>query len=155
MPAPAFVLDMGCGSGMPMSMHLAALGHAITGLDASPALIDAFRDNVPGQTAIIGDMRSFETDGRFNGILAWNSFFHLTPDDQRAMFPRFRRLSQPGAALMLTSGPAAGEAFGEVMGERLYHASLESLEYTHLLEESGYAVVNHRVEDPDWLARLN
>lgn len=159
LPAQAFVLDMGCGSGRPMSMHLSSLGHDVTGVDASPALIAAFRSNLPGQTGVIGDMRSVEIDRRFDGVLAWNSFFHLTPDDQRAMFPRFSRLSRPGAALMFTSGPAAGEAFGEVRGEKLYHASLESGEYAQRLEENGFDIIKHVVSDTDcggltvWLAR--
>jgi SAM-dependent methyltransferase len=37
-PPPASVLDLGCGTGS-LSVLLAALGHAVTGLDFSPAMI--------------------------------------------------------------------------------------------------------------------
>jgi hypothetical protein len=75
------------------------------------------------------------------------------------MFPIFGRHAAPGAALMLTSGPSAGEQIGSYRGEALYHASLDGDEYRRLLHASGFDVVTHVVEDPTcgahtiWLAR--
>jgi hypothetical protein len=67
---------------------------------------------------------------KYNGIIAWHSFFHLNQNDQRAMFPRFAALAAPGAALMFTAGHFDGVAMGEFAGEPLYHASLSAEEYT-------------------------
>jgi hypothetical protein len=105
-------------------------------------------------------MRTLSIDAMFHGLLAWNSFFHLTPADQRQMFPIFRRHAAEGAALMFTSGPAFGEAIGSLEGEPLYHASLNGEEYRQLLDDNGFAVLDHMIEDPDcgrltvWIARL-
>lgn len=94
-------------------------------------------------------------------FLAWDSFFHLHPDDQRQMFPIFRTHAAPRAALMFTSGPSHGEAVGSFEGEPLYHASLDSAEHRNLLAQNGFAVVAHAVEDPTcgrhtvWLAQLS
>lgn len=38
----AAVLDIGCGSGEPIARYLAARGHAVTGVDSSPEMIDIF-----------------------------------------------------------------------------------------------------------------
>ncbi|MBN9262953.1 MAG: SAM-dependent methyltransferase, partial [Hyphomicrobium sp.] len=90
----------------------------------------------------------------------WDSFFHLTVEDQRAMFAIFRAHAAPGAALMFTSGPAHGEAIGSYCGEPLYHASLDADEYTTLLKANGFEVVAHVVEDATcggrtvWLAQF-
>ena len=75
------------------------------------------------------------------------------------MFPIFREHSQPGAALMVTSGPAQGVAMGVYAGEPLYHASLAPDEYRALLEVNDFSLVEHAVEDPNcgghtiWLAQ--
>src|SRR5690349_9000226 len=114
----------------------------------------------PGQTWFVADMRSPPLVQTFDGILAWDSFFHLCHDDQRRMFPVFRAHAAPGAALLFTSGPAHGVAIGAIEGEPLYHASLDGAEYRELLRENGFTVVAHVVEDPScgghtvWLARL-
>lgn len=105
-------------------------------------------------------MRSLSLDRTFAGILAWDSFFHLQPGDQRRMFGVFRKHAAPNAALMFTSGPRDDVAMGTFGGEPLYHASLAPVEYRALLGEAGFDVVANVFEDPAtgghtiWLARL-
>jgi SAM-dependent methyltransferase len=154
------ILDLGCGSAEPMAAYLIGLGHPVTGVDSSPAMIDACRQHFPTQEWIVADMRKLALQRKFSGVLAWDSFFHLCHDDQRNMFPVFRAHAAPRAALMFTSGPAHGEAIGSFAGEPLYHASLDAAEYRSLLDRNGFHVVSHVVEDPDcgghtiWLAQL-
>ena len=153
------IIDIGCGSGAPIARYLADRGARVTGLDAAPAMCAHFEATVPGASVIEADMRSFEPTERFDGILAWNSFFHLSAEDQTAMFAKFAALADSQAALMFTSGPSAGEAIGEVGGMPIYHASLAPETYRELLAEAGFKVISFVPEDPDcgghtvWLAR--
>lgn len=153
------VLDIGCGPGEPISRFLTEAGHPVVGVDASPEMIDRFRANLPGGEAHVVDMRTLSLGRQFGGIVAWDSFFHLTPADQRAMFSVFGAHSQPGAPLLFTSGPDAGESMGDLEGEPLYHASLAPDEYRSLLRSHGFDVVDHVVADPTtghrtiWLTR--
>jgi SAM-dependent methyltransferase len=93
----ATVLDIGCGSGQPIAAYLAARGHPVAGIDSSPEMIALFRSSLPGEAAEVADMRSLSLDRRFGGLVAWDSFFHLAPHDQRPMFPVFRDHAGPGA----------------------------------------------------------
>ncbi len=153
------VLDLGCGGGEPIARNLIEHQCAVTGVDSSATLLDHCRQRFAGQQWIHADMRSLALDQDFAGILAWNSLFHLSPDDQRAMFAVFEHHAGPGCALMFTSGLEAGEAIGEFEGQDLYHASLSPGEYCTLLDTHGFEVVQHISEDPDccgftvWLAR--
>ena len=158
LPPGGSVLDIGCGMGEPIAAWFIAQGFALTGVDASPALIALCRARFPQREWRVGDMRRLELGRRFDGLLAWHSFFHLSPADQRPMFARFARHAAPGAALMFTSGDREGEAIGEWQGEPLYHGSLDTAEYRRLLEANGFAVRAHVVSDPEcghatiWLA---
>lgn len=158
-PRPS-VLDIGCGSGEPMSRYLIDRGSDVTGVDSAPEMIAMCRDRYPRQTWRVADMRTLSLDHTFAGILAWDSFFHLRHDDQRRMFRVFRAHAAPLAALMFTSGPSHGEAIGTFEGEPLYHASLDGAEYRALLDENGFTVVAHTIDDATcgghtvWLARL-
>ncbi len=155
----ATVLDIGCGPGQPIAVYLVGQGHHVAGVDSSPEMIALFLANLPGEAAEVADMRSLRLDRRFGGLIAWDSLFHLPPPEQRAMFPVFREHARPGAPLLFTSGPAAGEAIGTLQGEPLYHASLGADEYRLLLGRNGFDVVAHAAEDPGcgghtvWLAR--
>jgi len=155
----ASVLDIGCGSGDPVARYLIDRGFAVDGVDSSRTLIAFCRDRFPLRSWHVADMRALALKNTFNGLLAWNSLFHLTHEDQRRMFPIFKRHSSPGTALMFTSGASHGEATGSYQGEPLYHASLAPEEYRALLQSIGFRIVAHAVEDPNcgwytvWLAQ--
>jgi SAM-dependent methyltransferase len=159
LPQGATILDVGCGSGEPIARHLIEQGLAVEGVDSSAALIALCRERFPDRLWHVADMRTFTAGNTFGGVLAWDSLFHLARDDQRGMFPVFRRLSTPGTVLMFTSGPSDGEAIGSYRGEPLYHASLATEEYEALLRTNGFRVVAHIIDDPDcgshtvWLAQ--
>lgn len=159
LPDQANVLDLGCGSGKPLATYLIEQGCAITGVDSSELMLQMARANFPEQMWLQADMRQFNLAQKFDAILAWDSFFHLTQDDQRHMFAQFVRHAKLGTVLMFTSGPTHGEAIGELFGEPLYHASLSSEEYRHLLAQYGFEVLKMVAEDPEctghtvWLAR--
>ncbi|HZX87598.1 MAG TPA: class I SAM-dependent methyltransferase [Reyranella sp.] len=159
LPNPASILDIGCGAAEPIARHFLLRGHTVTGVDSSAPLIEIARQRYPASRWLVSDMRALALGETFDGLIAWDSFFHLTPEHQRLMFPLFRAHAAPKAALMFTSGPAYGEAIGTFEGEPLYHASLDPAEYRTLLAANGFDVVAQVVEDPDcgghtiWLAQ--
>ena len=153
------ILDIGCGSGEPIARYLISGGHDVTGIDSSETMIALCRERFPAQSWIVADMRKLNLGRRFSGTLAWDSFFHLTQDEQRAMFAVFAAHVADGGALMFTSGPRAGEALGSYQGEPLYHASLDPEDYQRLLAAHGFDIVDHAAEDATcgghtvWLAQ--
>ncbi|CAO3437939.1 class I SAM-dependent DNA methyltransferase [Azospirillum endophyticum] len=159
LPCGGAVLDLGCGSADPLARYFIERGFAVTGIDTSLPLLGLARERFPKHRWFLSDMRELSLPERFDGILAWNSFFHLRCSDQQRMFEVFRRHAVPGAALMFTSGPAHGEAIGTLQGEPLFHASLDGDEYRALLDAHGFDVLAHVREDPEcnshtvWLAR--
>jgi len=158
LPAGGSILDIGCGMGEPIARYAIDAGFPVVGVDSSPSLIDLCRTRFPDSEWLVADMRDLDLGRRFDGILAWDSFFHLRAEEQRAMFARFAAHAQPGAPLMFTSGSSEGEAIGSYCGEPLYHASLDPESYERLLETHGFTVRAHMDDDPEcghhtvWLA---
>lgn len=159
LPNSASILDLGCGPGQPIAAYFIAQGHQVTGVDASEYMIKMARQSFPEQIWVQQDFREYLPEQKFQGILAWDSFFHLTQDDQRNMFKRFAEYAQSATALMFSSGPAQGEAIGELGGEPLYHASLSAEEYQTLLQHNGFKLIKMIAEDVEctghtvWLAQ--
>jgi SAM-dependent methyltransferase len=159
LPSKARVLDLGCGGGDPVALNMVARGLQVTGVDTSPTLISLCRERMPDQQWIVADMRSLALEEKFDGVLAWDSFFHLRPADQRRMFDVFAQHSARPAILMFNAGPAHGEAIGGYRGDPLYHASLDPTEYQAQIERIGFEIIAHHVDDDAaggrtaWLAR--
>jgi SAM-dependent methyltransferase len=158
-PAGAPVLDLGCGAGEPIARHLIDRGHPVTGVDFAAPMLALARARFPKQTWLLNDMRRLDLGRRFGGIVAWDSFFHLTRAEQQAVVPLLAAHLAPSGALLFTSGPGDGEAVGAVGGRPVYHASLSPAAYARLIEDHGLAVRGFLAEDPDcgghsvWLAR--
>lgn len=158
-PVHSRILDLGCGSAKPIAAYLIEQTNTVTGVDSSDVMIEMAKQNFPDHTWILADMRTVDLDRKFDAILAWDSFFHLTPQNQRDMFEIFDQYTKAGAALMFTSGPSKGEAVGEMFGDALYHASLSSAEYHELFKKYNFEVIKMIAEDRDctghtvWLAK--
>jgi SAM-dependent methyltransferase len=147
LPPGGSILDIGCGSGEPIAQYFIETGYKLSGADSSLAMIDLCKTRFPNEAWAVADMRTLSLGSRFNGILAWDSFFHLRQSDQRKMFLIFAKHAAPNATLMFTSGPREGVAMGTYQGEPLYHASLDPDEYRALLNEQGFDVVSYVPED--------
>jgi 2-polyprenyl-3-methyl-5-hydroxy-6-metoxy-1,4-benzoquinol methylase len=159
-PSPGTLLDLGCGSGEPLARYFIERGYDVTGIDIVEPMLEMCRTRFPQMTWLQADMRCLDIGARFDIVLAWDSYFHLPPDDQRRMVGTFRNHTAPGGIVMFTTGLTEGEAIGgDLFGDQLYHASLNTAEYARLLEDHGYEIVLHRPEDPEcgghtvWIAR--
>lgn len=154
------VLDLGCGPGLPIASYLADRRCNVTGVDGSENMLALFQRNLPRARAFHADMRDLDLGERFDLILAWNSLFHLSAADQRAMFATFAAHARPRTVLLFTSGPEAGEEIGDLAGAPLYHASLSPADYRTQLAAHGFEELAFVPEDPDcdyqtvWLARF-
>jgi len=153
LPAGASILDVGCGSGWPIGAALLERGHQVTGVDASPGLIAHAQTTLPKGVWSVADMRDAFPPGPFDGVLAWHSLFHLSPDDQKKVLPKLAASVAEGGRLMFTSGPAYGETIGQWRGEPVYHASLDPEAYRALLADAGLRVEYDGAESGVWLCR--
>jgi 2-polyprenyl-3-methyl-5-hydroxy-6-metoxy-1,4-benzoquinol methylase len=149
LPAGGHVLDLGCGTGEPIARWFIAEGFKVTGVDFAHAMLEIARTRWPEGDWRQADMRDLDLGETFDGIVAWDSFFHLPQDAQRKCISDMARHLSPGGTLLVTVGPKAGEASGTVAGETVYHASLSPAEYATCLEDNGLRLTGFLAEDPE------
>jgi SAM-dependent methyltransferase len=78
------LLDVGCGSGLACAMA-AARGAAVSGIDASPAMVELARERLPQADFRVADMASLPYgDDRFDVVTFVNSFF-FAADGERTI----------------------------------------------------------------------
>lgn len=165
-PPAAAVLDLGCGAGEPLAKFFIERGYFVTGIDASWKMIEICKEKFSSQNFtqtfqknlaenfFVADMRDLNLGRKFEIILAWDSFFHLTKGEQRSMFATFAAHITRGGILAFTSGPKDGEVWSDNNGEMLYHASLSVEEYRELLAKFGFEVLRCDVSDRGvWVVR--
>lgn len=149
LPNGGRVLDLGCGGGEPIARWFIAEGFKVTGVDFATAMLDIARARWPEGDWRQADMREFDLKERFDGLVAWNSFFHLTPAEQQGCIARMAEHLKPGGTLLMTVGPDAGEVSGTVGERSVYHASLSPAQYAACLEQNGLRMTGYLAEDPE------
>jgi SAM-dependent methyltransferase len=106
-PAPARLLDLGCGPGLYLQ-KLAAMGYRCRGIDFSPASIAYARSEAAGAGLSIdyeeADLRvaEFGPDEEFDAVmLIFGELNVFTPDAARDILRRACRALKPGGRLLL------------------------------------------------------
>ena len=142
----AHILDLGCGTGHPISHQLVHRGFKVVGLDSSADMIAKFRANLPGITARHERIQDAAFDPEsFDAVIAWGVLFHLPDADQRAAISSAATWLRPGGHFLFTSGEDAGTRSGEMDGVAFSYRSLGAQTYRQLIDRAGMRLTSmHR-----------
>ena len=143
------ILDLGCGTGEPVSEYLISKGAQFTGVDFSDRMVEMARSRFPNQEWIVADMRELNIGRCFDGIISWNGFFHLNPDDQHIVLSTLSDLLHPKGIMLLTVGHEKGQVTGIVNGQLVAHFSCSFEEYREMLSGLGFELLYFVSQDPE------
>jgi SAM-dependent methyltransferase len=103
-PPDATVLDLGSGPGEPSTRILQEAGLVTYAVDASPAMVAAFRERFPGVPIEHNTVESSAFfDRTFDGVLAWGLLFLLAPAAQALVIEKVAGALNPGGRFLFTA----------------------------------------------------
>ena len=136
LPRGCSVLDLGCGSGLPITSVLVDEGLDVYAVDAAPSVVDAFLRNIPGVPVMCEAVQTSSLFQRFfDGVLAWGLMFLLEAEDQCSLIRRFSEILAPNGRLLFTSPANAAVWRDASTGRR--SVSLGAEQYRSLLNNVG------------------
>lgn len=142
LPARATVIDLGCGSGFPITKVLVSEDLNVYGIDASPSLVQAFRHNFPAMPIVCESVQNSSFFNRmFDGVIAWGLIFLLLPEEQRSLIRRMSDILVSGSRLLFTSCAGVEPLVWNDAMTGLESRSLGAAEYRKLLSETGLNVI--------------
>jgi SAM-dependent methyltransferase len=135
------VLDIGCGTGIPVTKILLDEGLSAYALDASPKMVEAFRQNFPDVVVACESVeRSTFFNRSFDGIISVGLMFLLSEQSQRALIPKMAAALNPGGKLLFTA-PLYKMEWEDAMTEQLSR-SLGAEQYRELIALAGLSIVD-------------
>lgn len=139
LPPGASVLDLGCGSGVPISQVLIDEGIVVYGVDSSPTLCAAFRYNLPGARVTCKSVEESEFYGqRFEGVVAWGLMFLLPAKAQLRLVDRVARVLASSGRFIFTA-PIQLCSWKDVLTERTSQ-SIGDAAYRAAFAKSGLSL---------------
>ena len=141
-PEGADVLELGCGSGIPVAKALVEGGRRYTGVDISSAQLALAREHVPAGTFAKSDFTSMEQpDGSLDAVVSFYAFNHVPPAEQAPTIERAFAWLRPGGRFCATL-TGGGDAFEDVeedwLGVPMYFAGIPFEDDERILREAGF-----------------
>lgn len=141
MKADGTILDLGCGTGIPISKYLADSNLVVTGVDISENMIATAKSNsIQNSNFLICDFFDFFPAEKFDAVIAWDSLFHFPKLRQEEAFIKIYNLLSPGGYFLFTHGKKEDEHIGRMFGEPFYYSCLSKIEVLNLMESLGFAI---------------
>ena len=135
----AVVLDLGCGTGIPVTGILLEAGLCAYAVDASPKMVEDFRQNFPNVPVACESVeRSPFFNRTFDGIISVGLMFLLSGETQRTLIPKMAAALNPGGKLLFTA-PLDKVEWKDIMTEQLSR-SLGAEQYRELISASGLSI---------------
>ena len=143
-PAGRAVLDLGCGSGLPVARDLAAAGYRVTGADISDVQIRRARELVPEAEFVRADVTAIDlAPASFDAVVCLYVLIHLPLEDQPPLLSRIASWLRPGGLLLATTGYRAWTGVDENWldgGVPMWWSQADAATYRSWITRAGLAV---------------
>jgi len=143
-PEGSRVLDLGCGSRIPMTARLAER-FSVTGVDISKRQVELARGNVPSAAFIRADMATVGfTLSSFDAVFASYALIHVPRDRQPSLLQSIRGWTRPGGVLVATMATKATDASYERdwLGAPMYWSGFDTADNIQLVREAGFRIIS-------------
>jgi len=135
-------LDVGSGAGGRFVNILQNRGFSVTGLDISKEMVKLASNNHPEHKFMHQDICSWETEEKFDFIVAWDSIFHLPLVMQKPVVSKLCQFLAKGGVLIYTFGNAEGEHTDQWHNDTFYYSSIGINENVELLINKGLSILH-------------
>jgi len=140
-PPNSVALDLGCGTGLPISKIFIDEGMTVCGIDASPTMVKMFHQNFPDMSIACEAVEdSLFFNRTFDAIIAWGLIFLLPEESQIMLIKKTATALRSGGKLLFTS-PSQAIAWNDAMTEQ-GSRSLGAEKYKELIFASGLSLIN-------------
>ena len=136
------VLDVGCGSGIPVAK---ILSHKfdVTGVDFSEEQIKMAKKNIPSGTFICQDMTQLKfPDDAFDGVCSFYAIIHIPREEHHTLLENIYRMLKPDGMALLCLG--ADDLPGDIHtfhNEQMYWSHFDATTYETMLKKIGFGFI--------------
>lgn len=141
-PKGGKALDVGCGAGGRFVRLFQEKGFSVTGIDVSEEMIRLAKRNHTGHKFIHHDICTWETEEKFDFILAWDSIFHLPLEMQKHVVSKLCHILARNGILIFTFGNDVGEHTDQWHDDTFYYSSIGINEYISILIDNGLIILH-------------
>lgn len=148
LPNKAKILDLGCGSGIPIDRYLLEKDFEVTGVDISEEQINLAKKNLPKGDFFVGDMLEIDfPNNSFDATVSFYAIFHLPREEHASVLKNIFSILKPGGYLLVTMGLSDWEGTEkDFHGVKMFWSHYGREKNLELIKSSGFNIINEEID---------
>jgi ubiquinone/menaquinone biosynthesis C-methylase UbiE len=142
------ILDLGCGSGIPIDKYLLEKDFEVTGVDISEEQINLAKKNLPKGDFFVGDMSEIDFPASsFNAVVSFYAIFHLPKEEHLSVLKNIFNILKPGGYLLITMGSNDWEGTEkDFHGVKMFWSHYGREKNLELVKSAGFNILNEEID---------
>ncbi|MEW5995989.1 MAG: class I SAM-dependent methyltransferase [Candidatus Micrarchaeota archaeon] len=150
LPKGSWIIDLGCGAGVPVAKFLAGKGYKVTGIDFSKEMLRLARKNVPKAKFIRMDMTKmrFGSDS-FDGAVSFYAMIHVPREKHAGIYRKLHRILKPGGIILVNAGGSDRNGWEgyekDYMGVPMFWSFYGPERTSRMIMDAGFEILWSRI----------
>lgn len=142
------VLDIGCGSGIPVDKYLIDKGFKVIGIDISDEQIKLARQNIPGATFEVKNMSDLkEGDYQVDAVVSFYAIFHTPREEHPELFKKINSFLSAGGLILVTKGSGEWEGTKEDFhGSKMWWSHYGAEKNKEIVKNTGFEILLNEID---------
>ncbi|QQG43588.1 MAG: class I SAM-dependent methyltransferase [Candidatus Daviesbacteria bacterium] len=144
----AIVLDIGCGSGVPVDKYLVNKGFNVIGFDISEKQVELAKANVPKATFEVRDMSKLKEDEyKVDAVISFYAIFHTPREKHQDLFKKINSFLPQGGYILVTMGAGEYEGLEENFhGTKMWWSHYGAEKNKEIVENAGFKILLDEID---------
>lgn len=142
------VLDIGCGSGIPVDQYLIDKRFKVIGLDISDEQIKLAKQNLPEATFEVKNMSDLkERDYQVDAVISFYAIFHTPREEHLALFRMINSFLPVGGLILVTMGAGEWEGTEEDFhGSKMWWSHYDAEKNKEIIKNAGFKILLDEID---------
>lgn len=143
------ILDLGCGSGIPVDKYLTEHNYKVLGIDISEKQIELAKKNLPEQFFEVKDMSELqETEYQADAVVSFYAIFHMPKEQHEELFKKINTFLPENGLILVTMGSSEWEGIEEDFhGAKMFWSHYGAEKNKEIVRQAGFEILFDEVDD--------
>jgi cyclopropane fatty-acyl-phospholipid synthase-like methyltransferase len=144
----ARILDLGCGSGVPIDKYLVDKGFKVTGIDISEKQIELAKRNVLEAVFEVKDMANLQ-DGEFevDAVVSFYAIFHIPRKKHEDLLRQINSFLPLDGLILITMGSSEWEGVEENFhGSKMWWSHYGAEKNREIVQKAGFKILLDEID---------
>lgn len=141
------ILDIGCGTGIPIDTFFVKKGHSVIGIDISEKMLEIAKKSIPEATLVRKDILSLKKgEYSVDAVISFYTIFNIPKEEHQRIFNIINSFLPMHGLLLVTMGTEERELTEEFLGATMHWSNFDVKKNRAIITRAGFKILKEEIE---------